>query len=163
MDRQRKDEAILIVDDNEINRMILSETFRDQDKILEADGTAIYLKAYREAEKEAAYHLVRLLRSPGNTYNIERELEAVLAKSKMTLAQKQEEAVRNGISVPGIHHHWRPGKGKTTILKIILQNIERLEKNKSVLLCAPTAEPGKDFQRALVSGFYNPQSIICNG
>ena len=65
-----------------------------KDKLLEADGTAIYLKAYREAEKEAAYHLVRLLRSPGNTYNIERELEAVLAKSKMTLAQKQEEAVR---------------------------------------------------------------------
>ena len=30
--------AILIVDDNEINRMILSETFRDQDKILEAEN-----------------------------------------------------------------------------------------------------------------------------
>ena len=39
-----------------------------KDKILEADGTAIYLKAYREAEKEATYHLVRLLRSPAVSY-----------------------------------------------------------------------------------------------
>lgn len=36
-----------------------------------------------------------------------------------------------------------PGKGKTTILKIILQIFERLEKNKSVLLCAPTGRARK--------------------
>lgn len=30
-----------------------------KDKLLEADGTAIYLKAYREAEKDATYHLVQ--------------------------------------------------------------------------------------------------------
>lgn len=114
-----------------------------KDKILEADGTAIYLKAYREAEKEAAYHLVRLLRSPGNTYNIERELEAVLAKSKMTLAQKQEEAVRMVFRSQVSIITGGPGKGKTTILKIILQIFERLEKNKSVLLCAPTGRARK--------------------
>ncbi len=114
-----------------------------KDKLLEADGTAIYLKAYREAEKEAAYHLVRLLRSPGNTYNIERELEAVLAKSKMTLAQKQEEAVRMVFRSQVSIITGGPGKGKTTILKIILQIFERLEKNKSVLLCAPTGRARK--------------------
>lgn len=114
-----------------------------KDKILEADGTAIYLKAYREAEKAAAIHLVRLLSSPGKTYEIDRELEAVMAKSQMTLAKQQEEAIRMAFRSQVSIITGGPGKGKTTILKIILQIFERLEKGKSVLLCAPTGRARK--------------------
>lgn len=114
-----------------------------KDKILEADGTAVYLKAYREAEKAAAIHLVRLLSSPGKTYKIDRELEAVMAKSQMTLAKQQEEAVRMAFQSQVSIITGGPGKGKTTIIKIILQIFERLEKDKSVLLCAPTGRARK--------------------
>lgn len=114
-----------------------------KDKLLEADGTAVYLKTYREAEKGAAYHLVRLLRSPGAAYNIERELEVVLANGEMTLAKKQEEAIRAAFQSQVSIITGGPGKGKTTILKIVLQIFERLEKNKSVLLCAPTGRARK--------------------
>ena len=85
----------------------------------------------------------KMLGAHRNTYNIERELEAVLAKSKMTLAQKQEEAVRMVFRSQVSIITGGPGKGKTTILKIILQIFERLEKNKSVLLCAPTGRARK--------------------
>lgn len=114
-----------------------------KDKNLEADGTRVYLKSYREAEKRAAYHLVRLLQSPVTEYDIDRELEAVLARSEITLAQKQEEAIRMVFRSPVSIITGGPGKGKTTILKIILQIFERLEKNKSVLLCAPTGRARK--------------------
>lgn len=36
-DQTEERSAILIVDDNEINRMILSETFKDWEEILEAE------------------------------------------------------------------------------------------------------------------------------
>lgn len=114
-----------------------------KDKELEADGTAVYLREYRESEKGAAFHLIRLLRSPEITYDIDRELEAVLAKSELRLAQKQEEAIRMVFRSPVSIITGGPGKGKTTILKIILQIFERLEKNKSVLLCAPTGRARK--------------------
>lgn len=114
-----------------------------KDKILEADGTAVYLKGYREAEKSAAIHLVRLLSAPGKTYDIDRELEAVMAKSEMRLAKKQEEAIRMAFQSQVSIITGGPGKGKTTILKIILHIFERLEKDKSVLLCAPTGRARK--------------------
>lgn len=114
-----------------------------KDKYLEADGTAVYLKAYRQAEKAAAIHLIRLLSSPGKAYEIDRELEEVLAKSQMKLAKKQEEAVRMAFRSQLSIITGGPGKGKTTILKIILQIFEHLEKDKSVLLCAPTGRARK--------------------
>lgn len=114
-----------------------------KDKILEADGTAVYLKEYREAEKAAAIHLIRLLSASGKTYEIDRELEAVMAKSHLTLAKQQEEAVRMVYRSQISIITGGPGKGKTTILKIILQIFEQLEKDKSVLLCAPTGRARK--------------------
>ena len=120
-----------------------------KDKILEADGTAIYLKAYREAEKEAAYHLVRLLRSPGNTYNIERELEAVLAKSKMTLAQKQEEAVRWYFGPRYPSSLAALEKERLPSSKLFFRYLNVWKKISLYYFVHPQAEPGKDFQRAL--------------
>lgn len=52
-----------------------------KDKILEADGTSVFLKMNREAEKTAAYHIVRLLKTQGTCLDIEKELEEAQAES----------------------------------------------------------------------------------
>lgn len=44
-----------------------------KDEILEADGTSIFLKLNREAERTAAYHMVRLLKSQDTCFDIDRK------------------------------------------------------------------------------------------
>ena len=61
-----------------------------KDKILEAAWNGYLFKGIPGGgERGAAYHPVRLLRSPGNTYNIERGTRGCFSKSKMTLAQNR--------------------------------------------------------------------------
>ena len=126
------------------NRVIISgNELVLKDKILEADGNAIYLKENRKAEQEAAYHLIRLMKEQGKSYDIEEELAEAQAECGLVLAEKQKEAVRMVFKSPVSIITGGPGKGKTTVLKIILQIFEKLEKNQSILLCAPTGRARK--------------------
>ena len=115
-----------------------------EDKILEADGTSIFLKLNREAEKTAAYHMVRLLKSQAACLDVERELEEAQAESGIVLAQKQKDAARMVFQSPVSIITGGPGKGKTTVLKVILKIYERLKQQESVLLCAPTGRARKN-------------------
>lgn len=115
-----------------------------EDKILEADGTSIFLKLNREAEKTAAYHMVRLLKSQAACLDVERELEEAQAESGIVLAQKQKDAARMVFQSPVSIITGGPGKGKTTVLKVILKIYERLKQQDSVLLCAPTGRARKN-------------------
>lgn len=120
------------------NQMVL------EDKTLEADGSSVYLKINREAEKAAAYHMIRLLMSQTPQFDIERELEEVQAESGIVLAQKQKDAVRMVFQSSVSIITGGPGKGKTTDLKVILKVFERLQQKESVLLCAPTGRARKN-------------------
>lgn len=115
-----------------------------EDKILEADGTSIFLKLNREAEKTAAYHIVRLLKTQDTCLDIERELEEAQAEAGIILAQKQKDAARMVFQSPVSIITGGPGKGKTTVLKVILKIYERLRQEDSVLLCAPTGRARKN-------------------
>lgn len=115
-----------------------------EDKILEADGTSIFLKMNREAEKCAAYHIVRLLKTQDPCLNIEQELEEAQAESGIVLAKKQKDAARMVFQSPVSIITGGPGKGKTTVLKVILKIYERLRQQDSVLLCAPTGRARKN-------------------
>ena len=115
-----------------------------KDKILEADGTSVFLKMNREAEKTAAYHIVRLLKTQGTCLDIEKELEEAQAESGIILAQKQKDAARMVFQSPVSIITGGPGKGKTTVLKVILNIYERLRQQDSVLLCAPTGRARKN-------------------
>lgn len=115
-----------------------------EDKILEADGTSIFLKLNREAEKTAAYHIVRLLKTQDARLDIERELEEAQAESGIILAQKQKDAARMVFQSPVSIITGGPGKGKTTVLKVILKIYEQLRQQDSVLLCAPTGRARKN-------------------
>lgn len=115
-----------------------------EDKILEADGTSIFLKLNREVEKTAAYHIVRLLKTQDTCLDIERELEEAQAEAGIILAQKQKDAARMVFQSPVSIITGGPGKGKTTVLKVILKIYERLRQEDSVLLCAPTGRARKN-------------------
>ena len=119
------------------NEMVLKE------KSLQADGNAIFLNKNREAEQTAAGNLVRLLRENGNAFDVERELEEVQAELGIVLAERQKEAVRMVFQSQVSIITGGPGKGKTTVLGVILKIFERKEQGKQVLLCAPTGRARK--------------------
>ena len=119
------------------NQMVLEED------ALIADGECVFLKENHEAEIRASKDIVRLLKAPVPTFNIERELEEVQAEFGMILAEKQKEAVRMVFQSSVSIITGGPGKGKTTILKVILKIMERVEGSKDILLCAPTGRARK--------------------
>lgn len=119
------------------NEMVLKE------KSLQADGNAIFLNKNREAEEIVARNLVRLLKESGNVFDVERELEEVQAELGIVLAERQKEAVRMVFQSQVSIITGGPGKGKTTVLGVILKIFERKEQGKQVLLCAPTGRARK--------------------
>ena len=116
-----------------------------KDKILEADGTSVFLKMNRESGKNGGLsHREPLKSSHGVCLDIEKELEEAQAESGIILAQKQKDAARMVFQSPVSIITGGPGKGKTTVLKVILNIYERLRQQDSVLLCAPTGRARKN-------------------
>ena len=74
---------------------------------------------------------------------MERELEEVQAELGILLAERQKEAVRMVFQSHVSIITGGPGKGKTTVLGVILKIFERKEQGKQVLLCAPTGRARK--------------------
>lgn len=119
------------------NEMVL------EDKLLQADKSAIFLKENREAEQKAVWNLIRLMKAGVDSYEIESELTEAQAEQGLVLAEKQREAVRMVFRSPVSIITGGPGKGKTTVLGILLKVFEKKEKGKEVLLCAPTGRARK--------------------
>lgn len=119
------------------NEMVLKE------RVLQADGNAIFLSRNRQAEQTAARNLARLLRESKHGFDVERELEEVQAELGIVLAERQKEAVRMVFRSQVSIITGGPGKGKTTVLGVILKLFERKEPEKQVLLCAPTGRARK--------------------
>lgn len=114
-----------------------------EDKLLQADKSAIFLKENREAEQRAAWNLIRLMKAGVGSYEIENELTEAQAEQGLVLAEKQKEAVRMVFRSPVSIITGGPGKGKTTVLGILLKVFEKKEKGKEVLLCEPTGRARK--------------------
>ena len=72
--------------------------------------------------------------------NIEPYLDKVQKREGILLDEKQKEAVRmvfqHGVSIIT----GGPGRGKTTVIRIIIGVQEELDKDAMVLLCAPTGK-----------------------
>ena len=124
------------------NQMVLQDGSLEAERL--SDGkSAIYLKECRYAEQMAAYHLIRLMKAEIWSGSIEQELEEVQAEIGLVLSEKQKEAVRKVFSSPVSIITGGPGKGKTTILNVVLKVYERLKMGESILLCAPTGRARK--------------------
>lgn len=108
----------------------------------------IYLYNFYKVEEEIATRIIRLDNSKNmkKIEHIDKALKKVEEKSKIELSEKQKEAIKainekNVTIITG-----GPGTGKTTIIKTIIDLYE--EKNKKVILSAPTGRAAKKMTEA---------------
>lgn len=122
---------------------------KDEIVIEKRDGVEwIYLYNFYKVEEEIATRIIRLDNSKNmkKIEHIDKALKKVEEKSKIELSEKQKEAIKainekNVTIITG-----GPGTGKTTIIKIIIDLYE--EKNKKVVLAAPTGRAAKKMTEA---------------
>ena len=122
---------------------------KDEIVIEKRDGVEwIYLYNFYKVEEEIATRIIRLDNSKNmkKIEHIEKALKKVEEKSKIELSEKQKEAIKainekNVTIITG-----GPGTGKTTIIKTIIDLYE--EKNKKVVLSAPTGRAAKKMTEA---------------
>ena len=122
---------------------------KDEIVIEKRDGIEwIYLYNFYKVEEEIATRIIRLDNSKNmkKIEHIDKALKKVEEKSKMELSEKQKEAIKainekNVTIITG-----GPGTGKTTIIKTIIDLYE--EKNKKVVLAAPTGRAAKKMTEA---------------
>ena len=122
---------------------------KDEIVIEKRDGVEwIYLYNFYKVEEEIATRIIRLDNSKNmkKIEHIDKALKKVEEKSKMELSEKQKEAIKainekNVTIITG-----GPGTGKTTITKTIIDLYE--EKNKKVVLAAPTGRAAKKMTEA---------------
>ncbi|CBL36608.1 helicase, putative, RecD/TraA family [butyrate-producing bacterium SM4/1] len=110
---------------------------------LAADGANVFLKENRQEELYAAYHLVRLLKAETAKPDIEQPLEEAQAAFGIILSERQKDAVRMVFQSNVSVITGGPGKGKTTVLRVVLEVFKRITGREDFLLCAPTGRARK--------------------
>lgn len=113
--------------------------YLDKELVAGREKNVYPLQNYR-AESGAASKLIQLIAEAPRKMNIEPYLDKVQKREGILLDDKQKEAVRmvfqHGVSIIT----GGPGRGKTTVIRIIIGVQEELDKDAMMLLCAPTGK-----------------------
>ncbi|MGH7409743.1 MAG: SF1B family DNA helicase RecD2, partial [Candidatus Methylomirabilis sp.] len=112
------------------------------------EGVAVYLASLHAAEEGVARRLLALAEggeSPADI-DIERAILWVEQASRLRLAEEQKEAIRQALQQKLLVITGGPGTGKTTILKCIIQILEK--KQRRIVLCSPTGRASKRMSEA---------------
>jgi exodeoxyribonuclease V alpha subunit len=119
----------------------LAEGTVTADRVGEAD--CIFLTGLYQAERAIAGHLqrVRVGPLPWSEIDADRALPWIEAKTRLSLAASQAEAIRLALRSKVTVITGGPGVGKTTIVNAILRILSA--KGVKLLLCAPTGRAAK--------------------
>lgn len=120
--------------------------------IPQVGGLAAYLRPLHVAEVHLARRLADVARAPRIQYpiDIERALRWVEEQNGVVLAPAQQLAVRRAIEEKLLVITGGPGTGKTTILRCIIQILDK--KRLRILLAAPTGRAAKRMAEATGRG-----------
>jgi exodeoxyribonuclease V alpha subunit len=111
-------------------------------------GTTVYLASLHAAEEGVARRLLTLAEggAPPPDIDIERAILWVEQSNRLRLAEQQQEAIREALIRKLLVITGGPGTGKTTILRCILQILDK--KHRRMLLCSPTGRAAKRMSEA---------------
>ncbi|MCF6284831.1 MAG: ATP-dependent RecD-like DNA helicase [Candidatus Hydrogenedentes bacterium] len=113
------------------------------------DGDACYTPKAHQAETGTADYLKRLISTPPEGLGLpsmDNALKWVQKKLSISLAEEQQEAVRQGLRSKVMVITGGPGTGKTTVINSLLSILDK--KNVSYLLAAPTGRAAKRMEEA---------------
>ncbi len=127
------------------------ERLRQAERVVcqeEPDGLAVYLASLYAAEDGVARRLIRLAEggAPPPDIDIERAILWAEQVGRLRLADEQKEAIRQALQQKLLIITGGPGTGKTTILKCIIQILEK--KQRRIVLCSPTGRAAKRMSEA---------------
>lgn len=107
-----------------------------------SDTEYIYTMTMFKAESYIAHRLRMLLRYPAQSISgIENHIRAVEARTRLSYAPQQKEAIRQALDKGLLLLTGGPGTGKTTTLQAMISILK--EKGEAVLLAAPTGRAAK--------------------
>lgn len=112
------------------------------------EGMAVYLASLHAAEEGVARLLLTLAKggAPPPDIDIDRAILWVEQANQLRLAEEQKEAIRQALQRKLLVITGGPGTGKTTILKCIIQILEK--KQRRIVLCSPTGRAAKRMSEA---------------
>ncbi len=131
--------------DNDLYTVYETLKSMDERKLVYWDrkSNVVYRYPTYEAEKEAASRVARQIRKPRlNRDNLKEELEKECITRNLVLGDEQKEAVLMALQQPMSVITGFPGTGKTTIQQVILALLDKVYKEKAILL-APTGRASK--------------------
>jgi exodeoxyribonuclease V alpha subunit len=140
---------ILEVDEDLTTQAI--ERLRHEERVIcepGPQGVVVYLASLYAAEEGVARRLQALAEGGALPADIDIERAILWSEqvNRLSLAEQQKEAIREALIRKLLVITGGPGTGKTTILRCILQILEK--KHRRMLLCSPTGRAAKRMSEA---------------
>ncbi|MDD4375445.1 MAG: ATP-dependent RecD-like DNA helicase [Clostridia bacterium] len=133
---------LLEISNEDISNGLISLSMQDKVTLEKReDGEFVYRKSIYKAENNIAQYIILKNKQVRYKASYKKEIEYASQKQSLVLSETQEEAIRTCLNNPISVITGGPGTGKTTIIRCIIDILEK--EDKSYVLCAPTGRAAK--------------------